>query len=398
MFKNKRIIIYSIILIMLIAIIGGTFSFYTWNSLESQKTEISFSATGGFSCSARGVSTIDSTGVSLIPTDCTNPENKDHVIMKEITTTISNSTGSNAYMNMWLEVDKLGSYLANSENFKYALTTSSESCASGLVSTGNFNQLAEGERVLLLEENKYSSSKEETYYLWIWLDSEETEIPPMDEDSRSFELSLNGECSDKEVIENFVITDKNTNYQSISVTATNTIRNINAYAVIPETIEGVSYDISNPNLSGLNYKDDINNIMLLSNEPTEDDWIEITDEIGKTYTLKYEVSEPGIYYVWFRDTSGNTVSDSVEVSNFDTTKPSCTWGLPSKSVLQANEEATITLTCTDNESGIDNSVKLNVNDISLSTNSIEVKSITEEQITNGYKYVVTIKQRRDNGS
>ena len=106
----------------------------------------------------------------------------------------------------------------------------------------------------------------------------------------------------------------------------------------------------------------------------------------------------GVYYVWFRDTSGNTVSDSVEVSTFDTTKPSCTWGLPSKSVLQANEEATITLTCTDNESGIDNSVKLNVNDINLSTNSIEVKSITEEQITNGYKYIVAIKQRRDNGS
>ena len=398
MFKNKRIIIYSIILIMLIAIIGGTFSFYTWNSLESQKTEISFSATGGFSCSARGVSTIDSTGVSLIPTDCTNPENKDHVIMKEITTTVSNSTGSNAYMNMWLEVKKLGNYLSDSENFKYALTTSSESCNTGLVSTGSFSQLAEGERVLLLEENKYASSKEETYYLWIWLDSEETEIPPMDEDSRSFEFSLNGECSDKEVIENFVITDKNTNYQSISVTATNTIRNINAYAVIPETIEGVSYDISNPNLSGLNYKDDINNIMLLSSEPTEDDWIEITDNISKTYTLKYEVSEPGIYYVWFRDTSGNTVSDSVEVSNFDTTKPNCIWSTPSKSILQANEEATITLTCTDNESGIDNSVKLNVNDISLSTNSIEIKGITEEQITNGYKYVVTIKQRRDNGS
>ena len=358
MVKNKRIIyLIGLILFMTVIIVGGTFSWLLWSSSESDKTKISFTATGSFSCSATGVNTIDGNSVSLVPTDCTKEENAGHVIKKEISTLSKNTSGSNAYLNMWLNIDELGSYLANSDNFKYTLTTTDNNCATDVVYSGNFKDLATGGKTNILESKKFTGTENNTYYLWIWLDEAETTPPEADETIRSFSLSLGGECTSQEVVESFTITNKEVNYQAISITANSTQRNIVSYAIVSDT-------------------------------PSDNDWVAI-NETKKTYTLNHVLSTAGEYKIWFKDVDGNTISDTVSVANIDTTSPVCTFGSFSKTQIKNQETSMISLTCTDPETNIKD-INLTKDNFAYDNKLITISNVVREEVTNGYKYTLTI--------
>ena len=355
--KNKKLIIPLLLVGILVLIIGSTYAWLIWVSSEEDKTNITFTATGSFSCSATGVNTIDGSNVTLVPTDCTKVENIGHVIKKEISTVSKNNSGTDAYMNMWLNVDGLGSYLANSDNFKYALTTTDNNCATDVVSTGNFKDLATGGRVNILESKKITSTENNTYYLWIWLDKAETTPPEVDETTRSFSLSLGGECTNQEVVDNFIVTNKEVNYQNVKLTANNTQRNIVSYAIVNDT-------------------------------PSDSDWVAIRD-VRKTCTLNQVLSTAGEYKVWFKDVDGNTISDTINIANIDTTGPVCTFGLFSKTQIKNQETSTLSLTCTDPETKIKD-INLTKESFAYDNKLITISNIARENVSNGYKYTLTI--------
>ena len=355
--KNKKLIIPLLLVGILVLIIGSTYAWLIWSSSEEDKTNITFTATGSFSCSATGVNTIDGSNVTLVPTDCTKVENIGHVIKKEISTVSKNNSSADAYMNMWLNVDGLGSYLANSENFKYALTTTDNNCATDVVSTGNFKDLATGGRVNILESKKITSTENNTYYLWIWLDEAETTPPEVDETTRSFSLSLGGECTNQEVVDNFIVTNKEVNYQNVKLTANNTQRNIVSYAIVNDT-------------------------------PSDSDWVAIRD-VRKTCTLNQVLSTAGEYKVWFKDVDGNTISDTINIANIDTTGPVCTFGSFSKTQIKNQETSTISLTCTDPETKIKD-INLTKESFAYDNKLITISNIARENVSNGYKYTLTI--------
>ena len=356
--KNKKLVyLITVILVMTIIIVGSTYAWLIWSSSEEDKTNITFTAKGSFSCSATGVNTIDGSNVTLVPTDCTKVENIGHVIKKEISTVSKNNSGTDAYMNMWLNVDGLGSYLANSDNFKYALTTTDNNCATDVVSTGNFKDLATGGRVNILESKKITSTENNTYYLWIWLDKAETTPPEVDETTRSFSLSLGGECTNQEVVESFTITNKEVNYQNIKLTANNTQRNIVSYAIVNDT-------------------------------PSDTDWVAIQD-VRKTCTLNRVLSTAGEYKVWFKDVDGNTISDTINIANIDTTGPVCTFGSFSKTQIKNQETSTLSLTCTDPETKIKD-INLTKESFAYDNKLITISNIARENVSNGYKYTLTI--------
>ena len=355
--ENKKLIIPLLLVGILVLIIGSTYAWLIWSSSEEDKTNITFTATGSFSCSATGVNTIDGSNVTLVPTDCTKVENIGHVIKKEISTVSKNNSGTDAYMNMWLNVDGLGSYLANSDNFKYALTTTDNNCATDVVSTGNFKDLATGGRVNILESKKITSTENNTYYLWIWLDEAETTPPEVDETTRSFSLSLGGECTNQEVVDNFTVTNKEVNYQNIKLTANNTQRNIVSYAIVNDT-------------------------------PSDSDWVAIQD-VRKTYTLNRVLSTAGEYKVWFKDVDGNTISDTINIANIDTTGPVCIFGSFSKTQIKNQETSTLSLTCTDPETKIKD-INLTKESFAYDNKLITISNIARENVSNGYKYTLTI--------
>ena len=191
--NKKTMFTILIVLGLIIVFTGGTYAYLSWASNSDDNTNVTFTKGEGFSCSADGGGNITTGEVSLMPTDCT--KNSSHVIKREITvnTTITD-INMPIYMDLWLDVNSMGTALSNSSNLKYSLTTSSTNCATDVVSTGTFTGKTAGDKVTILNSNTYTSTTTETYYLYIWLDINETNA---DTASQSFNLSLGGSCSNR---------------------------------------------------------------------------------------------------------------------------------------------------------------------------------------------------------
>ena len=183
--KKKKIIGVLITLTIIFTVMGSTFAYLSWSSSEEQKTQVTFTKEAGFSCSVNGGGNIAEGDVILMPT-VVNDSTTSYYIKRTITDSLLP-----VYMDLWLDINSLGTGLSNSLNFKYALTTSSTSPTTGVVSSGNFNGKIAGDKINLLTSKEYTATTTDTYYLWIWLDAEETSSDTM---NQSFSLSLGGSC------------------------------------------------------------------------------------------------------------------------------------------------------------------------------------------------------------
>jgi hypothetical protein len=106
------------------------------------------------------------------------------------------SSGKTIYLDMGLKVNSIGTGLANSSNFKYALTTNSTNCNTGVVVSGTFQGTTTNSEVGLLDTKRYTASTtNDTYYLWIWLDKAETDSATQ---NQTFNMTLSGSCTDEE--------------------------------------------------------------------------------------------------------------------------------------------------------------------------------------------------------
>ena len=189
--KKKKVMGVLFTLTIIFTIIGSTFAYLSWSSSEEQKTNVTFTKEAGFSCSVNGGGNIAEGDVILMPT-VVNDNTTSYYIKRTITVnpTITDSLLP-IYMDLWLDINSLGTGLSNSLNLKYALTTSSTSPTTGVVSSGNFNGKIAGDKINLLTSKEYTATTTDTYYLWIWLDAEETSSDTM---NQSFSLSLGGSC------------------------------------------------------------------------------------------------------------------------------------------------------------------------------------------------------------
>ena len=190
--KYKRIIAIIAVLAVVFTILGGSLAYWSWQSTNAQKTNVTFTVGANFSCSADGGGTITNTSY-FVPTDCTNST---YAIQRTVKVSTTQGANTPIYLNMNLKVNSIGSGLSNSQNFKYALTTSSTSCETGLVASGNFyGATTNTEKPLLVDERYLTSTTNDTYYLYVWLDKAETSSSTM---NQSVSLSLTGDCTDQE--------------------------------------------------------------------------------------------------------------------------------------------------------------------------------------------------------
>ena len=194
--KNKRIITVLMILTIVFTIIGGTLAYWSWRTTDAQKTNITFTITSDFSCSADGGGDITSGSINLVPTVVSSTTTGNYIKREVKVTPTINTTGKTVYMDLWLDIKTLGSGLSGTDYFKYSFTTGASSPEDGVVYSGNFRGLVKNNRVRLLLDKEYTSSVTDTYYLWIWLDAEETNSDTM---NQSFHLVLNGNCTDSKV-------------------------------------------------------------------------------------------------------------------------------------------------------------------------------------------------------
>ena len=191
--KNKKIILVLVILTVIFTIIGGSLAYFSWISSEAQKTNIVFTVERTFSCAADGGGSITNNSAIIVPT-LVNSNTTGNYIKREVKVTPTiNESGKTIYMDLWLDINKLDSGLSNSTHFNYAFTAT-DSYPTEATRSGNFNGKKVGDKVMLLDSETFSATTTNTYYLWIWLDAEETSSDTMDQ---SFSLSLNGSCTDE---------------------------------------------------------------------------------------------------------------------------------------------------------------------------------------------------------
>ena len=189
--KNRKIITIFLILTIIFTLSGGTLAYLNWRSASN--TAVTFTVEAGFSCAADGGGNITSSQVMLAPSSCTNST---YAIKRTVKVMPTVKSGK-MYMDLWLNINKLDTGLKNSDNFKYVLSTSSTSCTTGVVASGNFKGKTAGSTVTLLEGKEYTQTATETYYLYIWLDSAEESTETM---NQTFNLSLGGECANNKAI------------------------------------------------------------------------------------------------------------------------------------------------------------------------------------------------------
>ena len=189
--KNRKIITIFLILTIIFTLSGGTLAYLNWRSASN--TAVTFTVEPSFSCAADGGGNITSSQVMLAPSSCTNST---YAIKRTVKVMPTVKSGK-MYMDLWLNINKLDTGLKNSDNFKYVLSTSSTSCTTGVVASGNFKGKTVNDRVILLNGIEYTQTQTETYYLYVWLDSAEESTETM---NQTFNLSLGGECANNKAI------------------------------------------------------------------------------------------------------------------------------------------------------------------------------------------------------
>ena len=185
---NKWYLIIAIFAVIF-TFFGGSLAYWQWTTNETERTNIALTVKEDFRCDADGGGDISSGEKYLVPTDCTNA---DYAIQRTITVSSTLFTNQlDVSLDLWLTINSISDGLKNSENFKYVVSTNSNSCTEGIVNSGTFKGKSVGSKVSLLDSKLYLDSATETYYLYVWLDKAETSTATMDQE---FSLSLGGDC------------------------------------------------------------------------------------------------------------------------------------------------------------------------------------------------------------
>jgi dUTP pyrophosphatase len=149
--KKRNIIIASFVILLIIIFSGGTFAYLSWQSASEDDIIIDGALNENFSCSADGGEDITSDEIIVAPATCDDSE---YAIMREINVKTSIISGNPIInMQLYIDVNLLGSGLSDSQNFNYVLSNSNTSCTDGVVASGNFNGKKEGSKIKILDED-----------------------------------------------------------------------------------------------------------------------------------------------------------------------------------------------------------------------------------------------------
>ena len=356
---KKHIIIIVTILLVGLIITGSSYAFWTWTSNTSKNVIINTSddlknyvvyeeGDSKFSGSFEATSTFNQGMHSTISLHKTS-----EAINADLVATI--------HMN----INAIGPNMASSNALKWVVTEGTSNNPGTELASGNFIGLSSGDEMILVP-NITITTTETFYTIWIWLDSSEN--PSNNLTGETLDTEVWTEINQNEGLENvFSITDKNAYYQLITATVTDYKYKIYSYAVT-------------------------------TTETEPSNWTSISaSDRNNIYKFSYSASSADTYYIWFKDSNNRVVHETVTVTQVDSTGPSCIFGTWSTNQIANNEAATITLTCTDSETGID-STNLKASDITLSDSVVTINNINKSETTNGYIYTITVKGTDTDGS
>lgn len=168
--KDNRNLIISIVAVALIIILagGGTYAWWTW--VSANNTVVNITVAGG-TYTLDGGGSITS-GKKMAPTDQCN--HSTYGIKRTIVAKTTNATTTDmvAYVQLNPSVFPTAFKISNLE---WVLTTSSSSCTSNIVASGNFSNVVQGTKFTLTSFDVpalTTTTLTKTYYLYIWVNED----------------------------------------------------------------------------------------------------------------------------------------------------------------------------------------------------------------------------------
>ncbi len=282
------------------------------------------------------------------------------------TISIYKTTNVNLLATIHMDINQIGPNMKVSSALKWVVTEGTSSNPGTVLAKGNFIGTNNGDTLTLVPDLAVNTT--ETFYtIWIWLDSSEN--PSDNLSGETLDTNVWTEVNQIEGAEDrYEITNTNAHYQQISATVVDSKYKVTHYAITTTNSEPSSWTTITP----------------------------ATDQ-SKVYNLNTTVANSGSYYIWFKDENDRVTSKAVTVTDVDTTAPSCSWGSFTPGTIQNNITSTVTLTCTDSESGI-SVYDLTTSDFTTQNNRITVTNVTNESVTNGYKYTITVTGTANDGT
>ena len=282
------------------------------------------------------------------------------------TVSIYKTTNVNMLATLHMDVNQIGPNMKNSTALKWVVTEGTVSNVGSELAHGNFVGANNGDLLTLVPDINITTT-EAFYTVWIWIDSSEN--PSDNISGETLDTDIWMEINQVEGSEDrYEITNTNAHYQQVSATVVDNKYKVTRYAITTTNSDPSTWTTITP-----------------------------TTEQNNVYTLIESVSGTGTYYIWFMDSEGRVTCEQVVVTEVDTTKPSCSWGAFTPNTVQNNATSSVTLTCTDSESGI-GVYNLQASDFTPSNNKITVTNVTRESVTNGYKYTITVTGTTNDGT
>lgn len=266
--KGKKILL--VIVLLIIALVGGTYAFWTWTSPENKN--VVFNTSNGlkeFIVYDEGDSKF--VGDFQIADSYTGG----------VHTTVSISKTASAsnvdfYATIYMDINEIGTNLRSTPGLKWTVTKG-DSTSTTVVSSGDFVGNSAGDTLTLYNDIEVTTATQK-FTIWLWIDSS---LNPSDE--------LSGETIDSSVWtqvnqaveDKFEITKLTIFRDKIYATAVNSTANIMYYAVT-------------------------------SSNTTPTSWTTIsTTDQNRIYSLEYTTTSSGTNYVWFKDKNNKVISKAV---------------------------------------------------------------------------------------
>ena len=289
--KKKIFLITGISLLVLIAIVGGTYAWYVWTTSDSDTTKI---------VAGVGAATVTFDGGSDINANLRPVSDKSKGIIKNISVK-ADTTG--LVFNMYLDITSIDTGLKD-ESFRYELYKGTTKVKEGNFSdsylTSNTVTCTKNNtnHIVLLTNESISTSKT-SYTLYIWIDGENYTNPnTMMNKTFSFKLHADGEGA---IMKGYTAADYITDLYTGAAKETVTNNSI-TYNTAP------SVSLMNDRLGGTTEDLDAGNIRYYGASPNN-------------YIYFNCAAYPGIYYAWQSSNTqehlNNPKSESECLTNFN---------------------------------------------------------------------------------
>lgn len=266
--KGKKILL--VIVLLIIALVGGTYAFWTWTSPENKN--VVFNTSNGLK-----EFIVYDEGDSKFVGDFQVADS----YTGGVHTTVSISKTASAsnvdfYATIYMDINEIGTNLRSTPGLKWTVTKG-DSTSTTVVSSGDFVGNSAGDTLTLYNDIEVTTATQK-FTIWLWIDSS---LNPSEKLSGETIDSLVWTQVNQIIEDKFEITKLTIFGDKIYATAVNSTANIMYYAVT----------------SG-------------NTEPSN--WISIaTADQNKIYNLEYTTTFGGINYVWFKDKNNKVISKAV---------------------------------------------------------------------------------------